>query len=130
VTEASKLNLSTGAQQKSRRKNFVCKPKRRQEIQIEMLDDTGLATPFDCYELNSIGVYLYSDLLFSEGETMQLKLTIPSCFKPVIIEGEVVRAEIGDSFHEPGMGVAFRDIKPEVKSALQKYVARRFLKYV
>lgn len=99
------------------------------DVKIEVLDESGQTIPFDCFDISAVGVYLHSDLLLTEGERLDLKLTLPSAVRAVSIRGEVVRADTGDGFHAPGMGIAFRGIAPEVREQLRSYVARRFVRH-
>jgi len=98
------------------------------EVKIVVLDESGQTVPFDCFDISAVGVYLHSDLLLTEGERLKLELTLPSAVRPVHISGEVVRADTGDGYHAPGMGIAFRGIAPDVKEQLKSYVAKRFLR--
>lgn len=98
------------------------------EVKIVVLDESGQTVPFDCFDISAVGVYLHSDLLLTEGERLKLELTLPSAIRPVHISGEVVRADTGDGYHAPGMGIAFRGIAPDVKEQLKSYVAKRFMR--
>jgi len=100
-----------------------------EEIGIEMIDERGRAIGFDSFDLSAVGVYLYSDLLMSPGERVQLRLRLPSSGGPVALEGEVVRAETEGGAQNPGMGVAFRGVEPDVQEALRTYVAERFIRH-
>jgi c-di-GMP-binding flagellar brake protein YcgR len=102
---------------------------RADEIAIELLDDSGRAIAFDCFDLSAVGVYLYSDLLLSPGERVRLRLCLPTTGGKVAVEGEVVRAEAEEGVQQPGMGVAFRELEPTVQEALRSYVAERFIRH-
>jgi hypothetical protein len=99
------------------------------ELAIEMIDESGRAIPFECFDLSAVGVYLYSDLLLSPGELVQLRLRLPWSARPILVRGEVVRAEPEDGVQSPGMGVAFRDLGADVAQELRSYVARRFFRH-
>ena len=100
------------------------------DVSIEVTDDQGNSVPFDCFDISAVGIYLHSDLLLIEGEKLMLKLALPSANRPVSVCGEVVRADMGDGFHAPGMGIAFREMGADVREQLRKYVARRFFRHV
>lgn len=103
---------------------------RADEISLELIDDSGRAIVFDCFDLSAVGVYLYSDLLLSPGERVRMRLRLPTTGGAVAVEGEVVRAEDEEGAQNPGMGVAFREVGQDVQEALRSYVAQRFIRHV
>jgi Tfp pilus assembly protein PilZ len=91
-----------------------------------MVDPADGAIPFGHFDLSAVGVYLYSDLLLSEGEKVELRLSLPCSFEPITVDGVVVRAQVGDEQQPSGMGVVFRDTDEDALAALRLYVAGRF----
>lgn len=118
-----------GRVQRSRRGRLVESGPQGGELSIELIDEGGGAIAFECFDLSAVGVYLYSDLLFSPGEIVHLRLKLPWSIRPVHVRGEVVRAEPENEAQSPGMGVAFRDLGAEVELELKRYVARRFFRH-
>lgn len=124
---AVKVSSPVSSQTDSRRHQSVHIKKSNACATIEMIDGYGSTIPFDNYDLNAVGVYLYSDYLLCVGEKLDLKVSLPSGKTPLRITGEVVHANAGDN---PGMGVAFRRLSVMDKQQLQNYVAQRFLRHV
>lgn len=56
-------------------------------------------------EVGPRGVFLASELLFQEGERMDLEYRIPGQLQPVKGVGQVVRVETRNSVSGPGMAV-------------------------
>lgn len=107
------------------------KPQRNKldEVIVEVIFDDDQGVTFDCFDLSSVGVYLYSDILLAEGEPVTLRLSLPGVENYFYIEGQVVRSNMGDQHCESGMGVAFKNVDFEVKNELQKFVAQRFFRH-
>jgi hypothetical protein len=99
------------------------------ELAVELIDCDGRSIPFETFDLSTVGVYLYSDLLLEPGEIVHLRLRLPWNARPIHVHGEVVRAEQDSEAQPPGMGVAFRDLGAEVAQELRKYVAKRFFRH-
>jgi hypothetical protein len=99
------------------------------EALVEVVDEHGQAIPYECFDLSAVGMYLHSDLLLTEGERLSLRISLPGCVHPLSVDGEVVRAEIGDELRRAGMGVAFRNLSEEAREILRGYVARRFVRH-
>lgn len=119
----------SGRAQRSRRGRSVENNPQGGELSVELIDEAGQAIAFECFDLSAVGVYIYSDLLFSPGEIVHLRLKLPWSLRPVHVRGEVVRAEPEEGAQSPGMGVAFRDLGAEVEAELKRYVARRFFRH-
>jgi hypothetical protein len=122
-------NGAAKAPQRSRRCRASETHTQAGELAVELIDESGRAIPFECFDLSAVGVYLYSDLLLSPGEMVRLRLTLPWSARPITVQGEVVRAEPEDGTQRPGMGVAFRDLGADVAQELRSYVARRFFRH-
>lgn len=97
---------------------------RRSKAVVEVVDEHGDCVAFDKYQLSPYGVFLYSQYLHCEGEKINLRVSLPSLDTPMFIEGEVINATVD---LDPGMGIAFRKIKPLDRKYLQDYVAKRFI---
>lgn len=96
---------------------------------VEVLDEGGQAIPYECFDLSSVGIYLHSELLLTEGERLSLRIALPGSRHPVSVDGVVVRADIGDGLRRAGMGVAFRSLSDEARDVLRGYVSRRFVRH-
>ncbi|MCP4600559.1 MAG: hypothetical protein GY847_08520 [Proteobacteria bacterium] len=98
---------------------------------VEIIDEHENATPFEHFELNIIGVYLYSDFLLFPGDKVHLRIKLSSCLRPIHAIGEVVRAETGNERLMPGMGVAFKNMDNSDQKELERFLMiRRFLGHV
>ena len=114
----------------SRRRRLSRRSEALVDAVVEVIDEHGQAIPYDCFDLSSVGIYLHSDLLLTEGERLSLRIALPGCRHPVSVDGEVVRADIGDGLRRSGMGVAFRSLSDEARDVLRGYVSRRFVRHV
>lgn len=101
--------------------------KSRRSATVELVGANGDVVGFERYQISAVGAYLFSEYLHCEGETLTLRLSLPSVETPLEVQGEVVNANV-DS--EPGMGVVFRKMSVRDKRVLQDYVAKRFVNYV
>ena len=89
---------------------------------VEMVDDTGPIATFENYDLSHMGVYLYSDILFSEGDQVELRLSLPSYSEPIYVCGEVDHATAGK---KGAMGITFKNLGTYHELLLRQFVARR-----
>jgi hypothetical protein len=101
---------------------------RLEDVYLELVLGAGHAVPFERFDLSTVGVYLYSDFLLSEGEDVCLKIRLPFSPRAVEVAGRVVRAQEGDEQQPAGMGVAFRDVDNGLRQELREFVARRFFR--
>lgn len=99
----------------------------RRKPKIEVVDEMGTAVSFDNYQISTVGAFLHSPYLHCEGEKLQLRLSLPRVERPLLIEGEVVHANMDT---ESGMGIVFRRMSLRDKRYLQEYVTRRFINNV
>ena len=118
-----------GAAAVSRRRRLSRRKGALGETVVEAMDENGQAIPYDCFDLSTVGMYLHSDLLLTEGERLSLRISLPGCRHPLSVDGEVVRADTGDELRCSGMGVAFRNLSDEARDVLRGYVARRFVRH-
>lgn len=114
---------------RSRRRRLARRSEGLGDAFVEVLDEHGQSVPYECFDLSAVGMYLHSDLLLTEGERLQLRITLPGGSRPVVVRGVVVRAEDGDGPRRSGMGVAFRNLSEEAREELRGYVARRFVRH-
>jgi len=124
VAESLKQTVS---KQISRRKHRVPLFNRRKKARIYILDETGEALDFEKYRLSPFGAYLYSEYLHCTGEKLQLEILLPDQPEPLLINAEVIRADMDN---EAGMGVAFRDMNSSVQRRLKNYIAGNFLREI
>ncbi len=114
----------------SRRNRRRSRRHRTESVSVLLAQERGEAVAFDCFDLSSVGLYIHSNYLLCPGERVRIEVGFSSRLRPVIIAGEVVRAEMGDAHGlTPGMGIAFREISPGDRIELERFLARRMHNY-
>jgi hypothetical protein len=127
---ATSAGWADGAAAVSRRRRLSRRSEALVDALVEVIDEHGQAIPYDCFDLSAVGIYLHSDLLLTEGERLSMRIALPGSRHPLSVDGEVVRADIGDGLRRSGMGVAFRSLSDEARDVLRGYVSRRFVRHV
>jgi hypothetical protein len=110
----------------SRRRTVRHRPV-RSGAALEILEESGDSIPFDQWKLSPFGAWLHSDMLYSIGDRLMLRISLPHIGPPLRVEGEVIRTEIGETGQSPGMGIAFRNLRPADRQMLRGWVFHRFL---
>jgi hypothetical protein len=123
------VEFATRTQMTSRRMDRSFTRHRNPPVRMELVED-GNVIALSCFDLSAVGAYLYSDYLFCEGDTVELRLHIASRLDPMTVIGEVVRVETGESGLMPGMGITFRKITEQDSDELKQFLLRRFLTHV
>ena len=94
--------------------------------QVQVVVDGEGSVSYDVFDLSSTGVYLNSQFLFSPGEEFELVFSLGEgdADEPLRLTGEVVRTQMNLTRRPPGMAVAFRDVHPTDRRALEDYIDR------
>jgi len=72
-------------------------------------------------DISAGGVFIKAAEPLPVGSVLRVKITLPS--GQVEADGEVVRVTLNEA--HPGMGVKFINLPPEIRQAIEEYVARK-----
>jgi len=93
----------------------------RAPVRIYMDPDSPSDSFFmESTNLSSEGVFLHSDLLFPEGDWLDLEFMVPGRARPVRGRGQVVRVHASYEAPGPGMAVHIPRMKAEDREYLRQ----------
>ena len=77
-----------------------------------------------CYSTNvsELGIFLVSQTPLSPGTILELSFKYEGSRHPIRVTGEVRWIETGASGAEPGMGIQFVDLTPELRTQIRSLI--------
>ena len=72
--------------------------------------------------VSELGIFLVSDNLMPVDTILTLKFRLPDTLRSIQVKGRVAWVDRGQSGTEPGMGIQFVDLVPEVQKQIKSLI--------
>lgn len=73
-------------------------------------------------DASDLGIFLVSEDPLPVGSTLELEFNAPSSREPIRVAGTVTWVEHGATGKEPGMGIKFIDLTPNVQARIKSLI--------
>ena len=73
-------------------------------------------------DASELGIFLVSDTPLPTGAKLELEFKAPNTREPIRVAGRVAWVETGTHGKDPGMGIQFLDLTPEVQKRIRALI--------